>query len=539
MNNTLPKSINNLFSKKAVLICYFFIQMLIIFLSYRVLNDNEYNLVDYASLLLVLIYSFVVFIAILLNNKNNRIISYYSISTMVLSFMLIIDLYYLRDNPFYYRYIYIQIIVLFIILDIILKILAQDIGRGLFYKYIIVVLWTMGVVLGVSNTNLYMLIYQITFLIVSFYPIVFFVLNFKRIKSYADYLLPVLFLLVLVNIIFILWVYFVDDKYSGNHNYDLHIYLNIIEIILSCLILSALEFWKLVKKKRYSINSNMLIKVIFICGYLYCFREQLAISLFYIISIIMIIEECHLLRHYNELLYNEETNSGYMKESNLFENMIERNISDFEKEELYKEQVSDFLHDIILQDAILLKSKLEEHYSVFKDEKLFEIANGMINKTRNQINLYKPAIDYKIRMSKNYYDLIRSIRSRFNDRIIIDFICDDDLFLSPPYDLVIYKILHELVNNIFKHSKGDCSAIELDVKNNIIILNVKNYGDYLINDVIINSDSKGLKIIKREVDRYGGIFTISSSNDFEDSIVDIKVEIPIKGESTYENFINR
>ena len=132
--------------------------------------------------------------------------------------------------------------------------------------------------------------------------------------------------------------------------------------------------------------------------------------------------------------------------------------------------------------------------------------------------------------------------------ILVDFVCDDKLFLSPPYDLVIYRMIHELVTNIFKHSKGEYSVIELEVNNNIIVLNVTNYGDYLENKHMLNTDSRGLKIIKRETDRFGGTFKINSFIDsdilidkdiLEDSIVNIKIEIPLKGAITYEHFIIR
>lgn len=549
MNDVSNKQLNIKMDKKALLTIYIFIQMILHLLAFKAIGNTGYNIIEYISIFLVLVYSFVVFIVILLNNKNKYMISYYCISTILLSFLIIFDLDYLKKNQMHDKYIYIQIVVLFIMLDVTLKILAHNISKGLFYKYIVIFLWAIGVVFGISRKDIYALIYQVTFLIINIYPIIFLVLNYKKIKNYARYLFPTLFLLVFGNIIFILWTFVIDMDNNGNYNYDLYIYLNLIEIGLSYFVLSALGFWKIIKNKKINININTLILVIFICGYLYFGSKQLIPSLFYVISIIIVIEEFRLLNHYNKLLYHEKTSNDYMQKSSLFENMIERNILDFKKEELYKEQVADFLHDEILQDAIYMKKELQDHYRIDQDDKILGIADSMINKTRSQINLYKPYINYKNSLSENYYNLIKSLKNRFNvNNILIDFICDDNLFLSTPYDLVVYRMIHELLTNIFKHSKGEYSVIQLDVKNNIIFLNVTNYGDYFKDSSIINSDSRGLKIIKREVDRFGGSFKIDSSIDLEvlshknlseNSVINIKIEIPIRGEKTYEHFINR
>lgn len=547
MNRIPMKFFKSSINRKTVLGIYIFIQMLLHFLAFKAFYKYEYNIVEYASIFLALIYSFVVYLVLLLNNKNKGMVYYYCLSTMILSFFLIIDLTYFKNSQLRYNYIYIQIMVLFIILDITLKILTQNINKGLFYKYIVAILWSIGVVLGFSRSNVYILVYQITFLVINIYPIIFLVLNYKKIKNYGSHLAPILLLLASANTIFISWIFFIDQSNSGSYNYDFYIYLNLIEIFLSYLVLSALGFWKLIKNKNYRINRNVFIGCTFIIGYLYCGRENLILSFLTIISFAVILAQCQLLDYYIKLVDNKKYDN--VEASNLLKNMVKGNILDFQKEELYKEQVADFLHDEILQDAIYIKRELLDHYKISADDKVFKIANKMISKTRGQISLYKPHINYEISLAANYYNLIKSLKNRFGiDNILVDFVCDNKLFLSSPYDLIIYRMIHELVTNIFKHSKGEYSIIELKVKNNIISLNVTNYGDYLGNGHMLNTDSRGLKIIKRETDRFEGTLSISSSIDSDalidkdmsdNSIVNIKIEIPIKGDITYEHFINR
>ncbi|MBW4829511.1 MAG: hypothetical protein KZY61_01645 [Clostridiaceae bacterium] len=546
--NTSIKILNTYINRKTVLIIYIFVQMLLHFLAFKALNKYEHNIIEYLSIYLALIYSFIVYLVLLLNTRNKKMMYYYCISTIILSFFLITDLGYLKSSQI--RYNYIQIIVLFIMLDITLKILTQNIAKRLFYKYIVIVLWTIGIVLGLFKRDVYMLIYQITFLIVTIYPLIFLIYNYKRIKSYGNHLFPMFLIITLVNIIFISLGFLAAESQNGMNNYDFYIYLNLIELFLSYLILSALGFWELIKSKKYKMNWQILFGCIFIMGYIYCGKENLELSIFSIFSFFVILKQSQLLDHYIKLVINKSNGmKNRLEVSNLFKNIIEKNISDFKKEELHKEQVADFLHDEILQDVIYIKKELLDSYKISVNDNIFKVANKMINTTRGQISLYKPHINYDISLAENYYNLIKSLKNRFGiDNILVDFVCDDKLFLSSPYDLVVYRMIHELVTNIFKHSKGEYSVVELEVDNNVINLSVINYGDYLENGFIMNTDNRGLKIIEREIDRFNGTLDINSSIDsdilvsedkIDESIVNITIKIPIKGEMTYENFINR
>ncbi len=551
MKKSLLKFFDTYIDKKVVLTSYIFIQMLLHFLAFKVLNRREYNIIEYLTVFSSLVHSFIVYVVLLLNDKSKLMIYYYSISATMLNFFLIIDIGYLKYSDI--RYLYAQSIVMFIILDITLKISTQNISRKLFYKYIVVALWTVGIMFGIFKIEIYMLVYQITFIIIITYPSMFLVLNYKKLRNYGRHLLPIISLFAIVNIIYFILTFVIFQEYSGMHNYDLYIYLNLIEMFLSYLVLSAIGFWKLVKNKKSTINRSIIINCIFIIGYLYCIKdnkENLKLIIFSLLSFFTILKQSQLLNHYIKLKDNRinHKQNGLVSPS-IFKEILETSISDFRKEEIYKEQVADFLHDEILQDAIYIKKELRDNYEISINDKIFEIVDNMINTTRGQISLHRPYINYNISLVENYYNLIQSLKKRFgNDNILVDFICDDKLFLSSPYDLVIYRMIHELITNIFKHSKGYFSSIELKIQDKIISLTVTNYGDYLSNENSNNTDSRGLKIIKREVDRFGGTLDINSSIDtdmlmntdiFNNSIVNISIKIPIKGEITYEHFINR
>lgn len=65
MGKTSSKFLDIKIDKKTVLTIYIFIQMLLHFLAFKTLNNHEYNVIEYVSIFLALIYSFVVYLVIL------------------------------------------------------------------------------------------------------------------------------------------------------------------------------------------------------------------------------------------------------------------------------------------------------------------------------------------------------------------------------------------------------------------------------------------------------------------------------------------
>lgn len=536
-------------SKKRVLIAHIILQIFIYVLSFKTLNEYSLGAIEIISIFLILIYNFIIYTVILLNDKSSSTIYYYCAVTTIISFFIIFDINYLRLFKIVSTYLYVILMVLFVMLDVTMKIITQRISKNLFYKYIIIFLWTVGVSLGILNNRAYLIVSHITLSIISIYPILFILTNLKKINRYGRHLFPSIVLVAIINIIFLLSIFFIPSKSRSSNNHDIYLYFHVLEFILTYFILSSLNLFKYLRERRDKFNYKNIIYLIL--GYIYFFysKDSFVINLFWIISFLIIFKEHQILEYYIKQtvniknLYNSE-----IQNTDVIQNMIYKNNMDIQIEKLYNEQVAEFLHNETLQDAIYIKKLLSDYYKIPEDDKIFEVIDKIINNTRGRISLYKPHINYEISISENYYNLIKSLKNRFNnDNILLDFTCDDKLFLSSPYDVVVYRMIHELVTNIFKHSKGEYSTIELSVEKNMIILNVINYGDYL--DINFNNnDSLGLKIIERETERFNGTLNISSTLDLdsidnktveENSTVNIKITLPIKGEITYEYFINR
>lgn len=107
------------------------------------------------------------------------------------------------------------------------------------------------------------------------------------------------------------------------------------------------------------------------------------------------------------------------------------------------------------------------------DDKQFILS--LINKIRNTVDSYSPLIIKSISLKENYKNLIKSMQQRYSKNdIIIDFYCDKDFFLEKPYDILIYRIMKELLNNAFKHSNAELIELRLYLnKRSDIVLSIK------------------------------------------------------------------
>ena len=126
-----------------------------------------------------------------------------------------------------------------------------------------------------------------------------------------------------------------------------------------------------------------------------------------------------------------------------------------------------------------------------------------------------------------------------NGEIKILFNCKKDLFLVDPYQLVVYRMLKELVTNAIKHSKcsqitvalkQESENIELKVSDNGIGLEENEYRKYGSNQ------HKGLNSIYEQLFLLNGKMTISNNDP---TGLCVRVQIPMKGDDSYQYFINR
>ncbi|HFR3531546.1 TPA: sensor histidine kinase, partial [Streptococcus suis] len=205
------------------------------------------------------------------------------------------------------------------------------------------------------------------------------------------------------------------------------------------------------------------------------------------------------------------------------------------REEILKEEFANFLHDDILQDlnAMIQLSRIKN-----SDEVLSIISENLDRLnifTRNQMNLYSPQLLKGLSLYENYLQMIESIRKRYPDvSLNINLYMDSELRLPPPYDVLVYRWVRELVNNSFKYSQGSYINIRLTVEDSTCKIVMVDDGIYTSETTI--GEGHGLKTISAQLRAVGGSI---KHYQVEPQGFGTFILFEIEGDKAIESFINR
>ena len=214
-------------------------------------------------------------------------------------------------------------------------------------------------------------------------------------------------------------------------------------------------------------------------------------------------------------------------------------LAQLQQEEQINLEFSNFLHDNILQDLLSIKNMMHKSTRPDIQKIITETLDSMNIYIREQMQNYHPVLLSKLTVKENYQNLLAYIAQSFPDRhISIVFDCSDSLFLVPPYDIFIYRLLKELVTNVYKHSTGEKAWITLTQDNGMIVLCVKDNGSADA-DSLTSADSskhRGLALSTDRVHSMDG--TVSITQNFPHGIC-VCINLPMKGDASYQYFISR
>lgn len=213
-------------------------------------------------------------------------------------------------------------------------------------------------------------------------------------------------------------------------------------------------------------------------------------------------------------------------------------LQQLQQEEILKAEFANFLHDDILQDLLAIKNMMSKAHRSDIQDIIIETLNGLNTHIRQQMQDYHPVILKSLTAKENYQNLIEAVSQSFpQKRITISFECSESLFLVEPYNILIYRLIKELLTNIYKHSNGSRAWIVLSQEKGIIELSVSDNG---VNDAdsltsIDETKHKGITSIKEQINRMNGTVTIS--NNIPNGIC-IKIILPMKGDVSYQYFVS-
>lgn len=204
-------------------------------------------------------------------------------------------------------------------------------------------------------------------------------------------------------------------------------------------------------------------------------------------------------------------------------------------EERLKEEFANFLHDDILQDlnAMIQLSRIKNSNEVLP------IINDNLERlnvfTRNQMNIYSPQLLKGLSLYENYLQMIESIKKRYpNLPLKIKLSMDSDLKLPPPYDVLVYRWLRELVNNCYKYAQANSLKIDLVIEGAICKISVSDDGIYTSQTTL--GEGHGIKTIDSQLRAVGGSLKQYQVMPHGYGIL---IVFEIEGDRAIESFINR
>ncbi|WP_019137936.1 hypothetical protein [Peptoniphilus timonensis] len=514
------------FLRASILIAYVFIGLYILFYSAKI-----YKLRDFSGMYFLFSLSFLNNISLLtfLLADNKKIIFDHSSLVVLFSLWILLDYIFFYKYKINFKYTYevslgFTYLLIFSNLYIFLDCVKEIKWR--YINYLVCSIFLFSFILNYFNNLLHINILKFLRISIALFPIIIVFTYRRQIKKYSRKLLLNVFLISFIYLMFFVITYFIpvfDYIYLREF-----IILFVAELSILIFIISMESNLKKVILNFYSnplyfifIVSSTIIFENFIKNYSLAILFALIFFL-NMINIEMIIK----------IRKIENNKSSY--EKFLYNNKMAKDFSEnFEKRNLR------FLHDDILQDIILSKKFLEEDTKNIK--KSLEIHHNLIKKIRLKISLIDPIFIDGINQYEIYSELINSLKNMYASDKHIEFYCDQNIFMPDPYDKIIYKFIHEIVTNFYKHSKGYFSELSLEIKDKNILLTIRNFDDYLDRD-FKKINRSGIKFIEESLNIYGGKLVIK--NNFEKEIkdeayVEFIINLPIQEEIVNENFINR
>ncbi len=255
------------------------------------------------------------------------------------------------------------------------------------------------------------------------------------------------------------------------------------------------------------------------------------------VSFLLMLDAMFVLIYFCNIIldFNLRQGAGNM----VMENKYNAALAQLQQEEQINLEFSNFLHDNILQDLLSIKNLMYKSTKPDIQKIITETLDSMNIYIREQMQNYHPVLLSKLTIKENYQNLLAYIAQSFPERrISIVFDCPASLFLVPPYDIFIYRLLKELVTNVYKHSTGEKAWITLTQDNGMIVLCVKDNGSADTDSLtsVDSSKHRGLALSTDRVHSMDG--TVSITQNFPRGIC-VCISLPMKGDASYQYFISR
>lgn len=512
--------------KLSILIAYVFIGLYILFYSVQIQKLRDINGMYFLfSLSLVNNISLITF---LLSNDRKIIVKHSSL-VVLFSLWILLDYIFLYKYKINFKYTYevslgFTYILIFSNLYIFLDCVKEIKWRYINYFACSILLFSF--ILNYFNNPIHIYILKWARIAIALFPIILVFTYRKQIRKYSHKLLLNVFIISFIYLIFFVSTYFIQVFY--------YIYLKefiILFVAEISILIFLISMESNLKKLILNFYSNPLYFIFIVISTIVFenFIKNYSLAILFALIFFLNMINIEMIIKLGKI---ENNKSSY--EKFLFNNKMAKDLA----ENIEKRSLS-FLHDDILQDIILSEKFLEEKPKNIN--RSVEIHKNLIKKIRLKLSLMDPIFIDGINQYESYSELINSLKNMYASDKHIEFYCDQNIFMPRPYDKIIYKFIHEIITNFYKHSKGYFSELNLKIEDDIIFIDIKNFGDYL-DENYNKSNHSGINFIEETLNIYGGDLLVK--NNFTDDLrdeayVEFVIRLPIQEEIVDENFINR
>ncbi len=209
-------------------------------------------------------------------------------------------------------------------------------------------------------------------------------------------------------------------------------------------------------------------------------------------------------------------------------------LAQIKREEMLKKEFSNYLHDNILQDLLSIKNLVRKADQPDIQQLLYDTLGELYTSIRSQMQAYHPPLLKSLTLKENIQSLLDTLTENSPVSTVLD--CSDTVFLVEPYNILVYRMIRELVTNVLKHSYATKIWVLLMQEHGTISLKVSDNGTGFETLSYRQPEHQGLASIQEQVGLLNGVMAIQSHSG---TGTQITITMPMRGEDSYESFISR
>lgn len=206
------------------------------------------------------------------------------------------------------------------------------------------------------------------------------------------------------------------------------------------------------------------------------------------------------------------------------------------REETLKKDFSNYLHDDILQNLLSIKNLTSKADQPEIQALITQTLDDLNQSIRSQMHQYHSRLLKSATLKENIQMLLDMLKETHQRTFCnVELECADTVFLVEPYTEIVYRMIKELTANALKHSKASHIRVVLTQHNGVIELTVSDNGVGFAPQKRAQGHH-GLNSINEQVSLLDGTILIESAVGKGTSVA---INLPMKGGTSYESFVNR